>query len=347
MLWGEELNSELQLAAVTGNGQTRDKCETPLHSSNYGRKYPATSRVLKLSWSESGVRPLLCVEEDRHDNAAIDTTHKHGSTSSGDDEDDGVDVSRGECAGFCDLFWKGSVLLLWVGGTAQLRVLFAYTVSSRCVVAGFSSDLFQYHSLCVLLGSVCLITHLLEFVRIFLFGEVTPSGALASVSYFHFRFSVTTTVSGGVVNTCLYLNLSYANNVFNSKKKTAKRTWLLCVSESQCVECLGLSVTPLRQSSVWGSEPTVIQREKQHFTPNWGFKWLFIQVYVTTLSVSPPTGADGRSAPVRPAHSVWGPWPVLQNVWTRYENTPQSADFQEHHVRKWSVSCLSPTLRQL
>lgn len=124
MLWGEELNSELQLAAVTGNGQTRDKCETPLHSSNYWRKYPARSRDLKLSWSESGVRLLLCVEEDRRDNAAINTTHKHGSASSEDDEDDGVDVSRGECADCCVLFWKGSVLLLWIGGSAQRRVLF-------------------------------------------------------------------------------------------------------------------------------------------------------------------------------------------------------------------------------
>lgn len=108
--------------------------------------------------------------------------------------------------------------------------------------------------------------------------------------------------------------------VLTAKKNTAKRTWLLCVSEPQCVERLGLSVTPLRQSAVWGSELTVIQREKQPFTPNWGFKWLFIQAYVTTLSV-PPTGADRGSAPVRPAHPVWGPWPVLQNVWTRYVNT--------------------------
>lgn len=188
MLWGEELNSELQLAAVTGNGQTRDKCETPLHSSNYWRKYPARSRDLKLSWSESGVRLLLCVEEDRHDNAAINTTHKQGSASSEDDEDDGVDVSRGECADCCVLFWKGSVLLLWIGGSAQRRVLFFYTVWSRCVVAGFNSDLFQYYSLCFLLGSVCLITHLLVFVRIFLSGEVTPSGALASVRNITFTF---------------------------------------------------------------------------------------------------------------------------------------------------------------
>lgn len=44
------------------------------------------------------------MEEDRRDNAAINTTHKHGSASSEDDEDDGVDVSRGECADCCVLF---------------------------------------------------------------------------------------------------------------------------------------------------------------------------------------------------------------------------------------------------
>lgn len=155
MLWGKELNSELQLAAVTGNGQTRDKCETPLHSSNYWRKYPARSRDLKLSWSESGVRLLLCVEEDRHDNAAINTTHKHGSASSEDDEDDGVDVSRGECADCCVLFWKGSVLLLWIGGSAQRRVLFFFTLSDPDVSSQASIQTYFSIILCAFYSGVC------------------------------------------------------------------------------------------------------------------------------------------------------------------------------------------------